>query len=81
MKDLPIFSIAGICERYKGEDGESMLTYTILTTEANEQMKPIHHRMPVLLHPEDEKTYLDLESDLSDVQKLLKSYTGELVIK
>lgn len=55
VNQIPIFSMAGICERYPGENGESILTYTILTTEANEQMKPIHHRMPVILHPDQEK--------------------------
>lgn len=81
VKDLPIFSIAGICERYENEDGESILTYTILTTDANGQMKPIHHRMPVLLHPEQEKEYLDLSESPADVQKLLQPFDGELVIR
>src|SRR5699024_5860014 len=81
IKDLPIFSIAGICERYPGENGESILTYTILTTAANEQMKPIHHRMPVLLHPEEEQQYLDLEANPQEVRKLLTPFEGELVIQ
>lgn len=80
IKGQVIFSIAGICERYLNEEGKNMLTYTILTTEANEQMKGIHHRMPVLLHPEDEQTYLNLEKDPQKISNLLKPYVGELEI-
>ncbi len=32
--------------------GDAIETCTVLTTQANEAMKPIHHRMPVIL-PED----------------------------
>ena len=81
VKALPIFSIAGICERYTDDDGESVLTYSILTTEANDQMRPIHDRMPVILNPEDEKHYLDLEADPTDVQSLLKPTSIELTIE
>lgn len=77
---LPVFSMAGVCERYKDDDGNSYLTYAILTTDANEQMKPIHDRMPVILNPEDEKEYLDLEADVKAVQKLLRPTEKELII-
>ena len=61
VNGLPIFSMAGICERYTDEQGNSYLTYAILTTEANEQMCSIHDRMPVILEPEEESDYLNLE--------------------
>lgn len=77
---LPVFSMAGVCERYKDDDGNSYLTYAILTTDANEQMKPIHDRMPVILNPEDEKEYLDLEADVAAVQQLLRPTEKELII-
>ena len=72
VNGLPIFSMAGICERYTTDSGESELTYSILTTESNEQMVPIHDRMPVILEPEEESYYLNLDHDPKDVQKLLK---------
>lgn len=77
---LPVFSMAGVCERYKDDDGNSYLTYAILTTDANEQMKPIHDRMPVILNPEDEKEYLNLEAEVAVVQKLLRPTEKELII-
>lgn len=81
VKDVPIFSMAGICERYTDDDGHSYLTYAILTTDANDQMRPIHDRMPVILNPEDEQLYLDLEADPEEVQTLLKPTTKELIIQ
>lgn len=80
IKELPIFSMAGVCERYTDDKGQSYLTYAILTTAANDQMKPIHDRMPVILNPEDEAMYLDLDTDLQNVQKLLKPTNHKLVI-
>ncbi|GAA0368090.1 hypothetical protein GCM10008932_19930 [Alkalibacterium iburiense] len=80
MKDLPIFSMAGICERYTNENGESQLTYSILTTEANKQMASIHDRMPVILEPEDEQFYLNLDNDPKEVQALLKPSSRKLEI-
>lgn len=81
VKDLPVFSMAGVCERYTDEEGNSHLTYAILTTAANDQMKSIHDRMPVILNQEDEALYLNLKADLTKVKALLKPTVKELVIK
>lgn len=80
IKDFPIFSMAGICERYTNEEGKSVLTYSILTTEANEQMAPIHDRMPVILEPGEEAIYLNLNNEPKEVQKLLKPSARALEI-
>lgn len=81
VDDLEIFSIAGICERYKDDEGQSILTYSIITTESNEQMQEIHHRMPVILNPEDENNYLNLETDPKELLPLLKGTERKLSIE
>ncbi len=52
----PPFAFAGMWQtsRYEGKEGpETAETYTIITTTANEIVKPIHpQRMPVILRPE-----------------------------
>lgn len=81
VEDLPIFSMAGICERYKDEKGMMALTYTILTTDANEQMAAIHDRMPVILEPDQEELYLDLSVDPEQIQPLLRSTGRHLIVE
>lgn len=63
IEDTPIFAFAGLYSAWKDiETGELIPTFTILTTEANELMAEIHNnkkRMPVILHPDYEKDYLE----------------------
>ena len=80
VKDLPIFSMAGICERYNDDQGNSHLTYAIITTDANPQMAEIHDRMPVIIEPKDEKDYLDLNKNPQALLELLKPTERELII-
>ena len=41
--------------------GDAIETCTVLTTQANEAMKPIHHRMPVIVPEEAFAPWLDRE--------------------
>ena len=43
--------LAGLWERWRRPDGESLLSVTILTTTANATVAPIHDRMPVIIDP------------------------------
>ncbi len=56
--DREIFALAGIWEKWQQPDGTWLDTCAILTTEANDFMRPIHHRMAVMVEPEDYKTWL-----------------------
>ena len=46
MKDEGPFAFAGLWERWQEPGGEPIESCTILTTEANELMRPLHDRMP-----------------------------------
>ncbi len=52
------FAFAGIWDRWLGADGSEIQTLAIITCAANETMKPIHERMPVILTPDTEKAWL-----------------------
>lgn len=57
-------------------------TYTIITTDSNQQLKFLHDRMPVILNAgsDDMWKWLDTRSQTwtQDLQGILKPFTGEL---
>jgi putative SOS response-associated peptidase YedK len=66
-----VFAFAGLWERWKPAQGDAVETFTIVTTDANETVAPIHDRMPVILDREAEPGWLDPEAGLEDLRDLL----------
>ncbi len=54
-----LFAMAGLWEHWQSPDGSEILSCTVLTTGPNETMRPIHHRLPVILDPRDYDRWLD----------------------
>jgi putative SOS response-associated peptidase YedK len=68
--DDRLFAFAGLWDSWPGPDGV-VESCTILTTEANDLVRPIHERMPVILDPARYDDWLDpLEQD----RDVLRSY-------
>jgi putative SOS response-associated peptidase YedK len=69
------FAFAGLWEDWNSSDGSQILSTTIITTEPNSLIRPIHNRMPVILDPEMYDTWL-AQGEMSPVSlsPLLKSY-------
>jgi putative SOS response-associated peptidase YedK len=81
MRDERPFGFAGLWERWEGEVGQVINSCTILTTESNHVLQPVHHRMPVILHPDDYELWLDNDVRKSDlVKELLWPYQAEEMI-
>ena len=63
IENNELFAFAGIWSEWDNNDtGETIQTYSILTTEAQGIMRDIHNsklRMPVILKPEDESQWLE----------------------
>lgn len=57
--DRELFSLAGIYSSWKDVDGTITSTFSIITTESNQDLGVIADRMPVLVHRDDEATWLD----------------------
>jgi putative SOS response-associated peptidase YedK len=57
LEDNDPFAMAGIWNHWE-DNGESLETVAILTTDPNEVMEPIHDRMPVVLEREDQGDWL-----------------------
>ncbi len=53
------FAFAGLWERWRAPDGRAVSSFTIITTEANRLLRPIHDRMPVILDAADHDAWLD----------------------
>lgn len=66
------FAFAGLWETYMDPGGSEVDTATILTTAANEQLAPLHHRMPVVIDPPDYDRWLDTAANNpADIADLL----------
>ncbi|MEJ8803436.1 SOS response-associated peptidase [Pontibacter sp. H249] len=75
LKNEELFSFAGLFDEWVDKStGEVLHTYTIITTEANNLVKPIHDRMPVILSPDAEELWLDDNESQDDLLSLLKPY-------
>ncbi|MFB6267634.1 MAG: SOS response-associated peptidase [Halodesulfurarchaeum sp.] len=73
------FALAGLWEHWEdgGEDDadvQALDTVTILTTDANDLLEPIHDRMPVVLPPDREREWL--AGNGGTAEDLLDPYTG-----
>ncbi len=78
LKSGAPFTMAGIWEKWVSGDGEIIHSFSIITTEPNELLAPIHNRMPVILLPENEKMWLD-DTNEATLQGLLKPYPADLM--
>lgn len=59
LKDRKLFSFAGLYDTWMSPEGEKISSCTIVTTQPNALMSPIHNRMPVILSAEQEQLWLD----------------------
>lgn len=81
LKEKEVFGFAGLYEEWiDKESGDVLETCTIITTEANDVLRPVHERMPVILQAAGYDFWLDpKENNTGRLQKLLVPYpAGEM---
>ena len=72
------FGFAGLHETWISPDHQPIHTCTIITTEPNELIKPIHDRMPVMVPKEREAFWIDPDNqNQQDLLSILKPYPSE----
>ena len=59
MRSGEPFAFAGLWSLWRDPDGNRIPSCAIITTSANDLLKPIHDRMPVILPREREEFWLD----------------------
>jgi putative SOS response-associated peptidase YedK len=74
LQEGRMFMFAGVWTRWH-HNHRAWQTYSILTTTPNKEMSPIHVRMPVILHKDDEDHWL-LTDQREDIEPLLSPYYG-----
>lgn len=74
----PLFALAGIWELWQPQEGEAVLSCSIITTEPNAFMQQIHNRMPVIFDDEERmRTWLE-GTNPAHLKELLVPYRGEM---
>jgi putative SOS response-associated peptidase YedK len=73
-----MMAFAGLWDAWKDPaNGQWLQSYTIITTDANELMIPVHNRMPVILHESDFNRWLDREETDQPPIDLLRPFPAE----
>jgi putative SOS response-associated peptidase YedK len=81
MADDAPFALAGLWERWNDPaSGETIRSFTIITTTPNELCAPIHNRMPVILPPSRYAAWLGEEpADAEELAATLQPYPSKLM--
>lgn len=75
LAEQPVIGFAGLWEVWHDPDGGEWRSFTILTTAANDFMRGIHDRMPVILRPDTYDQWLQPgEMAAKELQPLLQPY-------
>jgi putative SOS response-associated peptidase YedK len=77
LRNKALFGFAGLWNRHLGPEGREVYTYTLITTEPNEVLAPIHTRMPVILRKPAEQAWLATSEKTDDVHAMLAPYPAE----
>jgi putative SOS response-associated peptidase YedK len=78
LKSGEPFGLAGLYETWVSSGKKSIHTCTIITTEPNELMRPIHDRMPVIVQKNMEATWIDPDNhNQKELLSILKPYSSD----
>ncbi len=79
LKNKPMFAFAGLYDIWKDRKTDKKIySYTIITTTPNAIVGKYHDRMPVILHKDDEKKWIDPDIvEPEHLQEFLKPYPAD----
>ena len=77
MKDGKPYALAGLWEKWKDRKaGGELLTFTVITTDPNEVVQPLHDRMPVIIPERDYDRWLKADPERPPID-LLRPYDAD----
>lgn len=81
MATKDLFCFAGLWDCWRSPDGAELRSFTIITTAANELLRPVHDRMPVILQERDFDLWLNpTEKRKESLQPLMRSFGSEEMV-
>lgn len=75
-KDREAFATAGLYAHWKSPDGQAVVSFTIITREADPSIAHLHDRMPFILDPGYERQWLDPDIPARDLLASLPPISG-----
>lgn len=81
MANESLLALAGLWERGKDAEGKQIESCTVITTEPNDLIRPLHDRMPVILDRRNFDQWLNpSDSDLSKLTSLFCPFPGNRMV-
>jgi putative SOS response-associated peptidase YedK len=78
LKTGDLMGFAGIYNIWKSPEGKEICSCAIITTEANDLVRMIHDRMPVIIPKDKENLWLNpKETDINKLKYLLAPFSSE----
>lgn len=78
LNDQSLISFGGIFKVTIDEkESTQQMSFVIITTEAQEDIKNIHSRMPLIIKDKDLDPWLDRNANIKHIEKILKSNTNK----
>ena len=77
VRDQELFSFAGLWEIWQKSRDEQVISCSIITTEANTLMAPIHNRMPAIISPDKYGKWMSLDAATEDLKNLLLPFAAK----
>lgn len=82
LKKKNLFSLGGIYKMYIDENLNKRLAFTIITTEADEAIRDIHSRMPLIIKDSLVDCWLDSNTSIKAIEEIIYSNrSNEFVIE
>jgi putative SOS response-associated peptidase YedK len=81
LREKNVMAIAGLWDRWAGAEDAPIESCTLLTTDANDVIAPLHERMPVIVAPENYELWLNPSGqDPAALRALLAPYPPDKMI-
>ena len=79
--DRRLMAMAGLWDMWRSPAGETVRSFTIVTTAANPLLAPLHERMPVILDPDAWPIWLgEVAADSERLKMLLAPYPADRMV-